>query len=264
MMVNILSGVKKDSLLKLLSKGKRFSDRKLDDYREISVQKDVLPTGEGSALVQLGKTQVLAIVKVGVLSPFSDRPTEGVIMSNAEFVAFANDEFEPGPPNEESIELARVVDRGIRNSDIIDMKDFFIEEGKVKGLFIDLWILDHDGNLTDCSALAAMVALKSAKMPGIMKTKEGGLTLDYDNPKGTVPMKGIITTCTFSKVGNHILLDASLDEELAEDGRLMISVSGDKIVATQKSKSGSFTTEEVSKCVDIAFKKASKLKKYIN
>ena len=47
-----------------------------------------------------------------------------------ELVPFASPMFESGPPREDAIELARVVDRGIRHSEIVDKKKLCITPGK--------------------------------------------------------------------------------------------------------------------------------------
>ena len=66
------------------------------------------------------KQRFLCGVKVGTGEPFEDTPNDGVLTVNAELVPVASPNFEPGPPNEDSIELARVVDRGISESHAID------------------------------------------------------------------------------------------------------------------------------------------------
>ena len=97
---------------------------------------------------------------------------------NAELVPLASPTYEPGPPDETSIELARIVDRGIRESKAIDTEKLCIEPGKkVFVVFVDVYVLNHDGNLIDAAALAAMSALMNTKMPnyeikdGEVKTK---------------------------------------------------------------------------------------------
>lgn len=71
--------------------------------------------------------------------------------------------FEAGPPNEQSIEIARVVDRGgIRESRMVDLEKLVIEPGKkVWIIFIDINVLDYDGNLIDASSLGAVAALRT-------------------------------------------------------------------------------------------------------
>jgi len=77
----------------------------------------------------------------------------------------ASPRFESGPPNEESIEVARVIDRGIRESGAIDTKKLLIEENLVWIVFIDVHVLDHDGNLIDAGGIASMAALLNTRLP---------------------------------------------------------------------------------------------------
>ena len=73
----------------------------------------------------------------------------------AEFVPLASPDFESGPPREDAIELARVVDRGVRESQVIQLEKLCITPGeKVWLVFIDIHILDYDGNLFDAASLA--------------------------------------------------------------------------------------------------------------
>ena len=115
-MSSVISEIKKDFIYNLLIKGERIDGRKLEQYREISIERDVIRKPEGSALVKLGSSQVLVGVKMQPGEPFQDSPNRGVIITNAELVPLASPSFEPGPPNELGIELARLVDRGVRVS----------------------------------------------------------------------------------------------------------------------------------------------------
>ena len=77
----------------------------------------------GTSEVWLGKTHVLVGVKVGKGRLHEDSPDEGIVMCNAEFTPIANPSWEPGPPPEAAIELAGVVDRGLRSSKMLDTKE---------------------------------------------------------------------------------------------------------------------------------------------
>src|SRR3989338_1936157 len=105
----ILEQIKQGFIRELAEKGQREDGRGLLNYRAIKVQKGFAPNAEGSALAQIGKSKVLSGIKFDVMAPFADRPTEGVVMVNAEFSPIAHPEFRAGPPGENSIELARVV-----------------------------------------------------------------------------------------------------------------------------------------------------------
>ena len=150
----VISRIKKKRILQLISQGKRVDGRGLLDYREITVEKGVIRTAEGSAMVCLGQTEVVVGIKVGLNTPYPDTPNEGILTVNAELVPLASPTFEPGPPDERAIELARVVDRGIRSSRAIPLDRLCIVPGKrVYIVFVDIYILNHDGNLVDASAL---------------------------------------------------------------------------------------------------------------
>jgi len=115
-MYGIVSSVKRDYIADLARQGKRVDTRMLDQFREVSVEGGPITSAQGSALVKIGKTQVLAGVKLEHAEPFSDRPDNGVLIVNAELLPLASPTFEPGRPDENAIELALVVDRGIRES----------------------------------------------------------------------------------------------------------------------------------------------------
>ena len=77
----------------------------------------------------------------------------GIVDVWAELRPVAALKYEAGPPSPESIELGRVVDRGIRESGCIDMDSLCIIPGeKVLGVMIDIHVLSDQGNIFDASA----------------------------------------------------------------------------------------------------------------
>src|SRR5512137_2321939 len=129
-MSTLLTHVRKRQIGQLIDTGKRLDGRNLTDYREFTIEEGLIERAEGSARIRLGKTEVLVGVKVETGEPFPDTPNDGVMTVNAELVPLAHPSFEPGPPDENSIELARVVDRGIRESHAVDTEKLCIESGK--------------------------------------------------------------------------------------------------------------------------------------
>ncbi|HHH80294.1 MAG TPA: RNA-binding protein, partial [Thermoplasmatales archaeon] len=115
----LISSIKKDYLNKLAEQKKRIDGRAFDEYRKISIETNIVRKAEGSARVKIGNTQVLAGIKMDVGEPYSDSPESGVLTTSAELIPMASPDFEAGPPREDAIELARVVDRGIRESEVI-------------------------------------------------------------------------------------------------------------------------------------------------
>ena len=66
---SVISEIKKDFIYNLLLKGERIDGRSFNQYREISIERDVIRKAEGSALVKLGSSQVLVGVKMQPGSP---------------------------------------------------------------------------------------------------------------------------------------------------------------------------------------------------
>ncbi|VVC01480.1 Exosome complex component Rrp42 [uncultured archaeon] len=250
-----LNEIKRDTLAGLLAEGRRADGRGMYDYRPIKLQPGCLQNAEGSAICSIGRSQVMAGIKFDIAKPFPDRPTEGVLSTSAELSPIASHMFETGPPSDESIELARVVDRGIRSASTIDLNSFFIEEDKVLALYIDISILDHDGNLIDASALAAMSALTRTRMPKIENGKiiRGEFT-------GTLPLKEKVVTTTFGKQGSRAFFDPSLDEERGMDCRLTIATTDKHICAGQKGGWGAMSEKDLMELADISMKKGNELR----
>ena len=255
----IVDEIKTDYIKDLIKDGKRADDRGLLDYREIKVTKDYIPNADGSALVQMGDTKVLSGVKFNLMKPFSDRPKEGVFMVNSEFCVLAHPEYYPGPPSIKAIELARVVDRGIRSAECIDVKKFYLEEDKVLGIFVDLYVLDNCGNLQDASALAAMAALKNTKVP---KYEDGAIVRgEYE---GQLELTRSVASCTFEQINGKLVIDATEPEELASEGRMTWGVSdGDLACSGQKSGRAGLSKDDLMQTLDITIEKSAWLRSQI-
>ncbi|MFA6371194.1 MAG: exosome complex protein Rrp42 [Methanothrix sp.] len=242
---NVISEIKKDFIYNLLLKGERIDGRTFDQYREISIQRDVIRKAEGSALVKLGSSQVLVGVKMQPGEPFPDTPNKGVIITNAELVPLASPSFEPGPPNEVGIELARVVDRGVRESKAVDLEALCIVPGKqVWIIFIDVHILDDCGNILDAASLGAIAALLSTKVPAA----RFGLGEDY-----ILPIRDIPIATTAIEFNDVLMFDPGVDEEAIANTRLtIISTMNGNICGSQKSGTGMLKPEQVYRIIDIA------------
>lgn len=259
-MSSVMVRLKQKQIAQLIARGKRLDGRGLTDYREIKVEQGIIERAEGSARVLLGKTEVIVGTKIEIGKPFPDTPNEGVLTVNAELVPLASPTFEPGPPNENAIELARVVDRGIRESKTIDFEKLCIEPGKkVFVVFVDVYVLNHDGNLIDASALAALAALLNTKMFNYeieedeVKIKPGYTPL---------PLKKHPIAVTFAKINGKLVVDPWLEEEQIMDTRLTITFDDEgNICAIQKGGSGYFTPKRVLEAAKIAREKAEEIRK---
>lgn len=266
------SSIKREYLYNLAKNGKRADGRTFDEFRKIEIEVGLISKAEGSAKVKIGNTQVIAGIKMDIGDPYQDSPNKGVMMTAAELIPLASPDFESGPPRENAIELARVVDRGIRESEVIGLDKLCIEPGeKIWLVFIDIHIIDYDGNLFDAASLAALAALFNSVVPiermrpNLEKFREKYPSINNyleQHPNDfPLPMKEPPISCTSVKFNDAILIDPSLDEEQIAEVRLTVATNknGD-IRAMQKGLSGSFTVEEIKKVIKASIDNGAKIR----
>lgn len=251
------------TIRKMILQDERLDGRDLDEFRDIEIEPDhVETTAEGSAKVSIGDTQVVVGLKVGVEEPYDDRPAQGTLVTNAELAPMAARKYESGPPQEPGVELARVVDRGIREAEAVDFEELCIKEGeKVYTLFIDIHVLNDDGSLIDAASMGAMTALKTGYLPEYDE-EEG---LQRDQKKSDIPLEKDPSTVTGHKINGKILWDTTNKEQKATDARLTVTLdTNGNVVAMQKGDTQGFSQSEVMKIVDTAEQKTSKLREKVN
>ena len=256
--MDVTAFLKRDYIQNLIKEGKRIDGRGFEDRRTVTVEKGVAAEkAPGSARIRLGETDVIAGVSMDVGEPYPDSPNDGVMSVTAELRPIADPNFELGPPREDAIELARVVDRGIRESKCIDTGKLQISEDKVWVIFIDIHILNNAGNLIDAAGIAAISALLDARMP-----KYDGEKIVRGEWAGKLPLTCTPIPLTFAKIAGNVVADPCIDEEYACDARLTVTTT-DTLNAMQKGGVGSLTIEEVEHAVDLAFKKAGDVRKVV-
>ena len=284
--MTITPSIKRDFLLKLSGEGKRADGRKFDEFRNIKIEVNVVNKAEGSAKVTIGNTQLISGIKIDIGEPYPDSPDSGVMTTAAELIPMASPDFEAGPPREDAIELARVVDRGIRESGIIEVDKLCIEPGeKVWIIFIDIHILDYDGNLFDAASLASLAALMTAKIPIDRLDEEDKIKfiknrlidiyaipgidesiIREDNNKLDLKkfLKEPPVSCTSVKFNGVTVMDPSLDEEEIAEARLTVATDekGD-IRAMQKGLNGSFSVDEIKKVIKSSIDTGRKIREQL-
>ena len=244
---DILSDLMRDYVYRSAKAGRRTDGRALDEPRKLDVEHGVVKTAEGSARVKLGNTDVIVGIKMSVGQPYPDTPNTGVLSTTVELIPMASPTFEAGPPRPDAIELARVVDRGIRESKMVNVAKLCITpKEKVWVMFIDIHVLDFDGNLFDASSYGAAAALATTIVPA----KAQGLGDDFPLPVEHWPV-----SVTTAKIKDLLVVDPGLDEERMADARLTVTTdeNGD-IRAMQKGLKGSFSYDEVKRIIETAQK----------
>lgn len=249
-------------IVTLLNNQTRLDGRKQTEYRgPISVEYGVIKTAEGSARVKIGETEIMVGVKLEIGEPYPDSPDEGTIIVGAELLPMSSPDYELGPPGIKAIELARVVDRGIRESKALDFKKLCIEKGKsIWMVIIDICPINDAGNLFDAASLGAIAALKNTKFPAY-----NGEKVDYKKKTDKqMQLEKVPIAVTVIKIGNNFIVDPDTEEEKVIDARLTVSSMEDgTLCALQKGGDQPLTQDEISKMLDIGIEKAKELRAYL-
>jgi len=262
----IISKIERDYIISNLKKEERIDDRGLWEYRKFQIESNVIASAEGSADVSLGKTRIITGLKYEVGEPFPDLPDEGVCTVMAELLPIASPLFERGPPDEQSIELARVVDRGIRHADCVQTKKLCIKQGVlVYILFVDMYVINYQGNLIDAGAVGALTTLLSSQIPeGIWNEETGEADWTGKYLTGKDIINELPLAITYGKIEDIIFLDPNLSEELVSDGKISVSVTENKITSIQKSGAATFSIDEVKMLGKKSLEIGKKLRKDLN
>lgn len=247
----------KSHIVKWFEKGTRYDGRALNEFRPVVVEYGVTKNAEGSARVKIGDTEVIAGVKLSVEKPYPDTPKDGNLMVGAELLPLSSPDYEAGPPNEESIEVARVVDRGLREAKAIDTKKLCLVEGeKVWMVALDICTINSAGNLLDAAALAAVAAVQDARFP-----EYDGKSVDYKKlTDKRLPITRMPLSVTIMKLGDYLFVDPSIEEEKVIDSRLTVAMTQDgKVCAMQKGGDVPVTIDDVDRMIELATAKAAEL-----
>lgn len=251
----------KDHLIRSLQKGVRKDARKLEEFRDFTIERGVSSTAHGSARVRAGKAEIIAGVKIDTGTPYPDTPDAGSLMVATEMTALSHRKFEPGPPRMNSIEPARVIDRTIRESETINTKELCIEVGsKIWMVIIDITPIAYDGNMLDLGAIAALAALQDARFPEL--DEHGNVTDTLSDKK--LPLDKLPVAITVYKYGDTLLVDPTEEEEIHADARLTIATIDDgRLCALQKGGEESLNIKEIEKMFELSKKIGSNIREQL-
>lgn len=263
-----VSNLTRDYLKKLFADGKRFDGRKRLDLKNLKVEYGVSNKAEGSARVILGKTEVVAGVKLEAGTPYADSPAKGNLMVSGDLLPLASPRFESGPPKFDAIELPRLIDRGIRDSGLIEFDKLVITEGEnVWTVIIDIYPINDDGSLIDAASIAAVAALRDAKFPGL--SEEGKVNYD-EKTENKLPLNKEIVplSFTFYKLGSTLILHPNREEEEACEAKVTFGISkwnGQYMInSCQKGWEETFTFAEIEEMMKILPEKYEEVMEKLN
>lgn len=193
----------------------RIDGRKTDELRPVRITTGYLPWAEGSAMIDLGGTQVLCAVSVEARIPQFLRGTgSGWVTAEYSMLPRAtkertNREVAGGRPSGRSQEIQRLIGRALRavvNLDILGERTFTI----------DCDVIKADGGTRTASITGAYVALHQA----FEKLIEQG-TLS------SIPMSTAVAATSVGIVEGATLLDLCYEEDARASVDFNVVMTGD-------------------------------------
>ncbi|KAM9383756.1 exosome complex component RRP42 [Pholidichthys leucotaenia] len=233
--VYILHGIRDDL---------RVDGRGCEDYRHMEIETDVVSNTDGSAKVSLGFTVVLVGIKAEIGKPRPPVPGEGYLEFFVDCSANATPEFEGRGGEELGTELSNTLYKVFNNKNSVALKSLCISAGEhCWVLYVDVLLLQCDGNLYDAISVAVKAALFNTKIPRvhISSDDEGGKEMKLsDDPYDCMRLDVENVPCivTLCKVGHRHVVDATLQEKACSVASLIISVTQKGMVTCMRKVGG--------------------------
>ncbi|KAF7507896.1 hypothetical protein GJ744_009930 [Endocarpon pusillum] len=221
-----LSNIERTFILEALAQNIRLDGRARDDFRNLDVS---FGDDYGACAVQLGKTKVNTRISAEVTKPFEERKFDGIFTITTELSPLASPAFETGRQTEQEVIVSRILEKAIRRSNAIDTESLCIIAGaKCWSIRADVHVLDYDGGLVDASCISIIAALQHFRRPDVSIDGEN-VTIYSLAEREPVPLSlmhhPICITFSFYHGGETVLLDATLHEEQARDGEMIVTMN---------------------------------------
>ncbi|XP_056088690.1 exosome complex component RRP42 [Rhinichthys klamathensis goyatoka] len=230
----------------------RLDGRRCEDYRHMEIETDVVSNTDGSAKISLGHTDVLVGVKAEIGKPKAMVPDEGYLEFFVDCSANATPEFEGRGGEELGVELSNVLYKVFNNRHSVDLRSLCILPGQnCWVLYVDVLLLQCDGNLFDAISIAIKAALFNTRIPRvhISEDEEGGKEIELsDDPFDCIRINVENVPCivTLCKIGHRHVVDATLQEKACSVASLLISVTHKGMVTcVRKLGRGSLDPESI-------------------
>jgi exosome complex component RRP43 len=134
------------------------------------------PSVDGSALIKLGDTTVLALVRLEVMVPKEDAPDQGAFQISVEMSPISYPDARRGKDPPIVPVISQALQDVLGSPQVFDTHQLCISEGQaVWVVYLDVYVLNACGSLLDGCLLAAVAALRSTHLPAVHLTDEGNV-----------------------------------------------------------------------------------------
>ena len=259
-----------------VSQNFRADGRGCRDFRAVSAELSPVPQAAGSARLCIGGTDVLVSVKGDIGRPAAEKPNEGQLICAVDSSTVFSMNASAGSASEERLtqdrndELTALLNDILVKSNLLDMKRFSIVPGKHCWiLYLDVLVLDYDGNIIDAIVMASRLALLAMRVP-VVRVEEGGEATEVVlgeevDPSKIIPADTLPIAITVGTIGSGFVIDPSAAEETCCGAGLVLALLEDGRVATlRKLGAGTVDPGLLSEYMAAAREAASQLRKLVD
>ncbi|CAL1279380.1 unnamed protein product [Larinioides sclopetarius] len=256
--MKVTSITEREFITSIISKNRRLDGRSLADGRTLDIK---FLKEWGGCIVYLGNTVVLSQVSAEVTEPKTSSPTEGALHVNFEVSPMSAPDVNLSRSSNEFVELQRSLERCVRDSKCIDLESLCIVAGaKVWTIRVDIRAMNDDGNVLECSSIAAISALAHFKRPDVtvVGTEVTVHSLDDREP---VPLNlhhmPIAINMALYGQGTNIVMDPTEAEERIADGCYIVGMNAHQEVCFIHRRGSLMLPEDtIEKCIKSAVVRA--------
>jgi len=232
----------------------------------------VVSTALGSAFVRVGQTSVIAGIRaeVGKAPDAHSSQSQPLININLELTPLCSSLYKAGQqtPLEAVVvlqTLRRLISRWGLETAVNNMLQ--IEKDLLSWyLYIDLYCLNHDGNLLDPCVIALVAALKDLKLPvAVMNEEKSRAVIKEDEPPRQLAINEYLVSLSFGLIEDNVIVDPTHEEETLMKGITSITYGTlGGLYSVQKGGGAHLPGAALESCFEIAKKRTAQVAKLIN
>ncbi|KAJ4795091.1 Exosome complex component Rrp42 [Rhynchospora pubera] len=249
--------------------------RALDYARDTTISLGPVASADGSALVKIGETAMLAAIKLEVMTPSKERPDEGSIVVEFYMPPICSPMVRPGRPAEVAPVISKQLLDVIRSSGMVNLKELCLISGKASWIaYLDIYCLNADGSLFDAALLSAVAAFTHLQIPLVSVTEEGRVftvsseqeektkfeLVNKEKRKLSLSSIPFPLTCVIHE--DYILVDPTAEEETVMETSitLVLDTLGNLVSIYKPGGVGLASTEIMKECITRTKRRMQELK----
>ncbi|MFH1577546.1 MAG: ribonuclease PH [Candidatus Omnitrophota bacterium] len=216
----------------------RKDDRKLNQIRELKIERNYISYAEGSCLIELGNTRIIctASVEDSVPSFLKGTGTGWVTAEYGMLPRSCQARIQRSKNSGRTQEIQRLVGRSLRT--VVEMKDL----GE-RTIWIDCDVIQADGGTRTASITGSFIALADS----LNKIREAGVI-------HTVPLKDFVAAISVGIINGQAQLDLDYaeDSQAEVDMNVVMTGSGEFIEIQGTAERTPFKKEQMDKLLNLA------------